>query len=105
MNQARLQQEIDSIVGQIIAKYKPGKIILFGSAAKGEFSQNSDLDFLVVKNDNRRPLDVEQELHKIIDYQLATDFLFLSESDYLKRLNEKDFFLQEVTATGRVLYG
>lgn len=33
---AQLQQELDAIVTQIVTKYRPEKVILFGSAARGE---------------------------------------------------------------------
>lgn len=44
-----VQKEINSISRQIIEKYKPQKIILFGSAVWGNFTRDSDLDFLIVK--------------------------------------------------------
>jgi len=43
------EKQIESITAQIIKKYKPEKIILFGSAARGEISADSDADFLIVK--------------------------------------------------------
>lgn len=98
------QEEIEYIKKQLIEKFKPSKIILFGSFARGDFNANSDFDFLVVKNDDRRPLDVEQELHKTIDYHLASDFLFISQKDFQKRLRNNDFFLKEVLSSGKILY-
>ena len=54
MKKNDLDAEIKNITDQIIKKYKPQKIILFGSAARGEFDpQKSDLDFFVIKNDKR----------------------------------------------------
>ncbi len=43
------QKEIESITLQIIEKYKPAKIILFGSTARGQFDADSDADFLIIK--------------------------------------------------------
>jgi predicted nucleotidyltransferase len=37
------------IVTRIVKVANPEKIILFGSAARGELGPNSDLDFLVIK--------------------------------------------------------
>lgn len=37
------------IVKRIVAAAKPEKIVLFGSAARGEMGPNSDLDLLVIK--------------------------------------------------------
>lgn len=43
--------------------------------AMRNFGKDSDLDFLVVKEDKRRPIEVEQDLHRIIDYKIASDFI------------------------------
>jgi predicted nucleotidyltransferase len=48
---ADIQKEIDTIKEQIIKKYKPDKIILFGSAARGDFNLDSDVDLLIIKQD------------------------------------------------------
>lgn len=77
--------------------------MLFSSAARGEFGPDSDLDFLVIKPDSRRHLEVKQELHRIIDYRLASDF-FLRPLEIKRRLKAGDFFLKEIFEKGRVLY-
>jgi len=48
---------LQRIVGQIVQTAKPDTIILFGSAATGTMTADSDLDFLVVESqvsDTRR---------------------------------------------------
>jgi predicted nucleotidyltransferase len=47
----KIRQEIDSIVHQIISKYHPIKIILFGSATRDDLEKSNDLDFLIIKDD------------------------------------------------------
>ncbi len=44
-------QEINSIVRQLVDKYRPIKVLLFGSAARGDFDRVNDLDFLIIKDD------------------------------------------------------
>lgn len=104
MDKKQVEKEIQSITKQLIEKYQPEKIILFGSAARGEFGPDSDLDFLIIKNDSRRNLEVEQELHQLIDYRIASDFIFLKPLETEKRLKSGDFFLEEIFNQGRVLY-
>ena len=41
------EKEIQSITKQLIEKYGPEKIILFGSAARGDLNPDSDADFLI----------------------------------------------------------
>lgn len=45
----RLKQEVlDEIVRRIVEVAQPEKIILFGSAVRGEMGPNSDVDLLVL---------------------------------------------------------
>ena len=44
------QSTLDDIVRRIVEVAQPEKIILFGSAARGEMGPHSDLDFLVIKS-------------------------------------------------------
>jgi len=45
------QEVLDEIVRRIVEVAQPEKIILFGSAVRGEMGPNSDVDLLVVKSD------------------------------------------------------
>ncbi len=40
---------LDKIVRRIVKVAKPEKIIMFGSAVRGEMGRNSDVDLLVIK--------------------------------------------------------
>jgi predicted nucleotidyltransferase len=46
-------QELIDLAGQRLAKAaaSPAQVILFGSAARGELTRDSDLDFLVIERD------------------------------------------------------
>ena len=51
MNKGMLDQQIlDDIIRRIVEVAQPEKIILFGSAARGEMNRHSDVDLLVVKD-------------------------------------------------------
>jgi len=41
------------IIVEELKDYKPEKIILFGSAARSEWNENSDLDFLLIKKNEK----------------------------------------------------
>lgn len=47
------EQEIKKITNQIKKKYKPEKIILFGSFAYGEATKDSDVDLFIIKKNER----------------------------------------------------
>jgi predicted nucleotidyltransferase len=42
------QKTLDDIIRRIVEVAQPEKIILFGSAARGEMGPNSDVDLLII---------------------------------------------------------
>jgi len=101
-----LAKEIESITVQIVEKYGPERIILFGSAARGEFAPDSDADFLIVKKDT--PLygaDRIRELSRLIERNIAVDFLIYRPEELNQRMEMGDPFLKAVLEEGKVLYG
>lgn len=42
-------RQINDIVNRIAVNYNPDKIILFGSYAHGDYTDNSDLDLILIK--------------------------------------------------------
>lgn len=101
-----IQKEINAIASQIIDKYKPEKIILFGSAARGQFTNDSDLDFLIVKKDTPYyGIDRMREIDKIIKRRVASDFLVYRPEEIEKCIKMGDPFIKLIFKEGKVLYG
>ena len=99
-------KQIESITAQIIKKYKPDKIILFGSAARGDISADSDADFLIIKkNTPHYGADRIRELSRLVDRDIAVDFLVYRTGELEKRLSMGDPFLKGIIKEGKVLYG
>ncbi len=99
-------REIESITTQIIEIYNPEKIILFGSAVRGDLSSGSDIDFLIIKKDT--PLygaDRIRELSRIIERNVPIDFLIYRPEEFDKRLEMGDPFLKAIMEEGKILYG
>ncbi len=46
--------DVEEVVRRIVHAAQPEKIILFGSAARGEMGPHSDLDFLIIKGGAHR---------------------------------------------------
>jgi len=95
---------IHAVVGQIAAKFQPEKIILFGSYAYGRPRPESDVDLLVIMNTSLRNREQAAQIALAIDYHFGLDLLVRSPQQLAKRLALGDFFLQEVTEKGKVLY-
>lgn len=101
-----VQKEIESITQQILEKYRPEKIILFGSAARGKFSADSDADFLIIKKET--PLygaDRIRELSRLIERNIPVDFFIYRPEEFDQRLEMGDPFLKVILKEGKVLHG
>jgi predicted nucleotidyltransferase len=95
---------IDQVVDQIAAKFKPQKIILFGSYARGNPHPESDVDLLVVME---TPLPEVQQAIQIcqqIEYRFGLDLIVHTPKHLAGRLKMGDWFLRDALREGRVLY-
>ena len=106
MEQRKIHGEIESIVQQLIHKYGPSKIILFGSAARGEYDKVNDLDFLILKQDvPSRGLDRMRELDDLIERNMAADMLVYRPDEFEERIKLGDPFIKAILSEGKILYG
>lgn len=106
MNKRYVKKQVEYITKQIIDKYHPQKIILFGSAAWGEFTKDSDLDFLIIKK--HTPYygrDRMKELEDLIEYDLPVDLLVYRPDEFDERVKMGDPFIKLIILKGKVLYG
>jgi len=100
------EKEIESITKQLVEKYGPEKIILFGSAARGDYEHANDLDFLIIKRDVPfYGIDRMRELDDLIERHVAADMLVYRPDELEDRLRLGDPFIKAVLKEGRVLYG
>jgi uncharacterized protein len=105
MNSSLVQNEIESIKNQLIEKYKPEKIILFGSAAWGEDEIN-DIDLLIIKSDTPYyGIERMREIDRLIKRNVAADMLVYRPEEIKERLELGDPFIKKIFKEGKVLYG
>ena len=101
-----IETEIKYIVDQIVMKYNPLKIILFGSAALDDIEEVNDLDLLIIKDDvPLYGIDRMRELDELIDRNVASDMLVYRLDEFDERLKLGDPFIKNIVEKGRVLYG
>lgn len=99
------QAAIDDVVKQIAEKFKPIKIILFGSYAYGNPNQVSDVDLLVVMETDLREVQQEIKILQTIKYDFALDVLVKTPKSLQERISLGDNFLKEIIERGKLLYG
>ena len=107
MTRKKALAEAKKITKQLVEKYHPLKVILFGSAARTSGPNPNDLDFLVIKdNVPYDGLERMREVHRLMNYDVATDFLVMKPAEFERGITLRDpFILQSVLGEGMVLYG
>lgn len=102
----QLDKKIEEIIHQLVNKYKPEKIILFGSAASGQFTKDSDLDFLLIKkNVPRLGIERMRQVRRLVETDVACDLIVAKPSEIEERLKMGDPFVKEIMEQGKLLYG
>lgn len=93
----------DIIVEQL-KKSRPQAIILFGSAARGEMTEDSDLDFLVIQDTHKDYFDRVRDLRSEIRTDVPLDIIVLTPKE-AKELPKKNSFFAQILKEGKLLYG
>lgn len=98
-----LLKELKRIKEEIVEKYHPLKIILFGSLASGKVKKNSDIDLVIVKDTEKTFIDRAIEAALLTRPNFAIDFLVYIPNEFKEMSLEGNYFFNEINK-GRVLY-
>jgi len=95
---------IKATIAQIVERFQPDRIILFGSYAYGEPRPESDVDLLVVMDTHLRETEQAVRICQAIEYHFGLDLIVHTPVSLAKRLELGDPFLKEIVQKGKVLY-
>ncbi len=101
------QKEIQAMVNTIVQEVHPIRVILFGSYATGNATQDSDIDLCIIEQD---PFDAKRSRRKeaaklyraLASYAIPKDLLIFSESELQQEKNQH--LLQPIQQQGEILY-
>jgi predicted nucleotidyltransferase len=116
-----LKNKVDSkkfriILDNLILSLKssdPYKIILFGSYANGNPNENSDIDLLVILDNNHVSRTYQERLNKKIriknsvieiNRKVPLDILVYSKEELNIIKKNGNYFIDEIEKTGKVIY-
>jgi predicted nucleotidyltransferase len=97
-------ERIRAVAGQIAERFRPQKVILFGSYAYGHPTSDSDVDLLVLLDSSASTLQRAAIISKQIDHPFPLDIVVLSPSDWDEYLREGAVFPKLICEKGLVLY-
>ena len=107
INDAEIKNVITVIVDKVRDYYHPEKIILYGSFAYGKPGKASDIDLLIVKETQTRPIDRRVLVRRMVSglrkgYPFSS--IVVTPQELRTRIGMGDQFFEEILAKGEVLY-
>lgn len=100
-----MEEVLGEITKRITDAIHPTRIILFGSAARGAMTENSDLDLLVITQDGTNRRQAAQSAYKALrGIGVAKDIVVVTEADVKEHGANPSLILKPALAEGREIY-
>ena len=95
------------ITQKLVVNLHPEQIILFGSYAYGEPTEDSDVDLLVIvtQSDEPRYRRSRQAYRVLRGIGISKDILVMTRAEVERKANVPSSLINQVLSQGKVLYG
>ena len=102
----KYEARIPEIKERIIKEINPEKIILFGSYAWGEPTDDSDVDLFIVQKSNepRRARQISLR-RKLFGSGVPMDIIIYTPEELERRMSIRDVFIRKILRDGKLIYG
>ena len=98
------QQTLDDIIRRIVEVAQPEKIILFGSAARGEMTRHSDVDLLIIKEGTHRRSLAGRIYENLYGVGAAVDVVVVTPADVERYKDSHALIIKSALREGRAVY-
>lgn len=86
-----------------LVNYKVKLVVLFGSRARGDYTDESDIDVLVVADElPSDPREAYEVVKRLVDTKIHP--LCFKTSSFLKKLESESTLIMEILEEGKVIY-
>ncbi len=100
------EDKIKLIVDRVTENYNPQAIIVFGSVAKGNSTENSDLDIAIIMDSDLTEHERNVEVRVCIgSIGIAMDLLVFTPEEIEAEKNDESSIVSEIMRTGEIVYG
>lgn len=99
-----IERELADWVPRIVAEMEPEKVILFGSAARGEAGEDSDLDLCVVAETELKFFDRMSKVIGLYPGTRRVEVFVYTPGEWRRMREEGRDFIRTIVDEGRVLY-
>ena len=97
---------ISIVVDRIVGQFQPTKIILFGSQARGDAKEYSDIDLLVVMQNVQDKRQAAIEMRRSLrDLPISKDIVVTTPDEVAKLRHVAGTIIHDAFREGRVLHG
>ncbi len=98
------QTILDNIISRIVDIADPERIILFGSAARGDMNRHSDVDLLIVK-EGVDPLDLMRQIRRnLYGVGAAVDAIVVTPQAIERYKDSHALIIKPALQEGKVIY-
>ena len=99
------QQIIDEIVRRVVSVTTPERIILFGSAASGTMTKDSDIDLLILKDEQPRDRSEWLRITRALrDLEFPFDIILMAAERFEESKNVVGGIAYPANKYGKVIY-
>lgn len=100
----RLKKKVRQLLKALLP-YKPERLYLFGSWARGEEDELSDLDLVVIKQTEAPFWDRLREVARLLPAEIGgVDILVYTPDEFATMQREGNAFAEMITEEGRLIY-
>lgn len=96
---------ISAMVDRIVVQFQPTSIMLFGSRARGDAKESSDVDLLVVMNDvadrRKSAIAIRRSLR---DLPISKDIVVVTPEDIFRLKHVVGTIIHDAFRDGRLIY-
>ena len=99
--------KLDTIISIIVSIASPDQIILFGSYARGDNREKSDIDLLILKKGLKKQREITGAIHlAFLDNHIGipVDLLALDYDRYFEINNDIGYIYKTIKEQGKVIY-
>ncbi len=98
--------KLDLVIQRILSVVKPYRIVLFGSAVRGQLTPDSDLDLLVIVPGPVHRRQIEQQIYiNLRGLRIPVDVVVATEEDLKNYGDRVGTIYRPALREGKVVYG
>ena len=92
------------LLQSVVAHFRPQRVIVFGSVARGESDQWSDLDLIIVADTDRPFLERFKDFAGLYDVWPSLDLLVYTPAEFQRMVTDENPLVMQALREGVILH-